>query len=92
MSLKDFSEAISTKTKVEANVVHKVLHAAFADLGERMTKEGRIKVPGFGTFVKKEGKEPGKSRISFKPLASKDERLQRKEKSQTKKAKQEPSA
>ena len=92
MSLKEFSEAISAKTKVEPALVEKVLHAAFTDLGERMTKEERCKVPGFGTFVKKTGKEPGKSRISFKPWPSKDERVQRKEKKQTKKTKQEPAA
>jgi nucleoid DNA-binding protein len=92
MSLKEFSETISVKTKVEPGSVQKVLHAAFADLSERMTKEERCKVPGFGTFVKKTGKQPGKSRISFKPWPSKDERVQRKEKKQLKKAKAEPAS
>ena len=72
MKLGELSEMISKQAKVEETAVRKTLKATLAYLKEQIEKEERFLVPGFGTFVRKEGKEPGQSRVMFKPVKEKE--------------------
>ena len=72
MKLNELSEIISKQAKVEETAVRKTLKATIAHLRELIEKEERVVVPGLGSFVRREGKEPGQSRILFRPFKEKE--------------------
>ena len=74
MDMNEIAQAISAKTGVDVQSTQKVLVAAFAVLGEQLTKEEKVKLEGLGTFLRKAGKEPGKSRTLFKAWSEKGDK------------------
>jgi len=72
MKLNELSEIISKQAKVEETAVRKTLKATITHLRELIEKEERVVVPGLGSFVRREGKEPGQSRILFRPFKEKE--------------------
>jgi nucleoid DNA-binding protein len=73
MTLEEMAQLVSKRTKVEQAAVQKVLRAALSTIKEQIEKDERTRVPGFGVFIRKPGKEPGTTRIVFKPLEKKSE-------------------
>jgi nucleoid DNA-binding protein len=72
MKLGELSEIISKEAKVDEASVRKTLKAAAAFVKEQIAKEERFSMPGLGSFIRKEGKEPGSSRILLKPFKEKE--------------------
>jgi nucleoid DNA-binding protein len=72
MKLNELSEIISKQAKVDESSVRKTLKATAAFLKEQIAKEERFSVPGLGSFIRKEGKEPGQTRIMLKPFKEKE--------------------
>lgn len=72
VKLNELTEIISKQAKVDETSVRKTLKAMTAYFKEQITKEERFTAPGLGSFVRKEGKEPGTSRILFKPFKDKE--------------------
>jgi nucleoid DNA-binding protein len=71
MKLVELSEIVSKQSKQDEASVRKALRAAIAILKEQIAKEERFQVQGLGTFIRREGKEPGKSRVVFRPAEKK---------------------
>ncbi len=73
MKLKELAQTVSEKSGVDPQSATKVLHAAFGILSEQLGKDEKVRLQGLGSFVRKEGKQPGKAgRTVFKPWAAKD--------------------
>jgi nucleoid DNA-binding protein len=72
MKLNELSEIVSKQAKVEETAVRRTLKVTIALLKEQIEKEDRVLIPGLGSFIRKEGKEPGQSRIIFKPIKEKE--------------------
>ncbi len=91
MKLDELAKAVSAKSGTDSQAAHKVLEATFAVLAEQLAKENKVALQGLGTFIRKEGKEPGKSRTMFKAWSgkgkmSKEEKAAKKAKRQARKA------
>jgi nucleoid DNA-binding protein len=86
MEMKELVEVVSAGTGVEAGSVRRVLDAAFIAVTKGMSGEKPVKLEGLGTFRKKEGKEPGKSKVVFRPWLSKSEKAEKKKAKGSKKA------
>ena len=67
MKLTELTEVVSKQVKVDEVIVRKTLRAALSVLKDEIAKEEKFLVPGLGSFVRKEGKEPGTVRTLFKP-------------------------
>jgi nucleoid DNA-binding protein len=72
MKLNELAEIISKQTRVDEISVRKTLKATIAYLREQIAQEERFTVPGMGSFIRKEGKEPGMTRTLFKPFKEKE--------------------
>jgi nucleoid DNA-binding protein len=72
MKLNELAEIISKQAKVDEVSARKTLRATIAYLKEQIAKEERFVVPGLGSFIRKEGKEPGMTRTLFKPFKEKE--------------------
>ncbi|HEY5049182.1 MAG TPA: HU family DNA-binding protein [Rhizomicrobium sp.] len=86
MKIEDLVKTVSGSTGVQADVTKKVIDATLETLGKQMAGEEPVKLQGFGTFMRKPGKEEGKTRVVFRSWPSKDEKLARKKKKLAKKA------
>ncbi|MGD0192662.1 MAG: HU family DNA-binding protein [Rhizomicrobium sp.] len=71
MEIKELVESVSSSTGVEPGSVRRVLDAAFVAVTNGMGGEKPVKLEGLGIFRKKEGKEPGKSKVVFRPWGAK---------------------
>jgi|HubBroStandDraft_2_1064218.scaffolds.fasta_scaffold206430_2 nucleoid DNA-binding protein len=69
---KDWVEVISKATKVEKASVRKVINATVEALRDEIAKEERVSFPRLGSFIRRPGKEPGESRVVFRPWAPKE--------------------
>lgn len=72
MKINELAEIISKQSKVDEISVRKTLKATIAYMREQIAKEERFIVPGLGSFIRKEGKEPGTMRTLFKPFKEKE--------------------
>jgi nucleoid DNA-binding protein len=73
MKLAELADVVSKQTKVDEVTVRKALKAALSVIKEQIAKEEKFLVPGLGSFIRKDGKEPGESRTLFKPAKEKAE-------------------
>ena len=71
MKFTELTEVVSKLAKADEKIVRRTLKAAMAVIREEMEKEDKVLVPGLGSFIRKEGKEPGSSRTIFKPAKEK---------------------
>jgi nucleoid DNA-binding protein len=85
MNLKELVEAVSNGSGVGADSVKKVLNATFATIHKELKGEEPVKLQGFGTLVRKPGKDGKEDRIVFRSPLSKAEREVKKQKKLTKK-------
>ena len=60
MKIEELTEAVSAKCDVELLAIQKVLEASFVILAEELARGEKVEVQGLGTFVRKQGKAPGK--------------------------------
>lgn len=67
MKFAELTEVVSKLAKFDEKTVRKVLTVALTVIREEMAKEEKALIPGIGTFVRKEGKEPGSTRTVFRP-------------------------
>ncbi len=72
MKLNELAEIVSKQAKMDEVSVRKTLKATMTYLKEQIDKEERLMVPGLGSFIRKAGKEPGISRILFRPVKEKE--------------------
>ena len=73
MTMKELIETVSTKSKTESQIVKRVLTSVMDTLKDSIEKEEKVKVQGFGTFMRKTSKkDPQQSRIVFKLSTPKD--------------------
>jgi hypothetical protein len=86
MNLKELIEAVSTSTGVEKASVKKVLDSAFATMGKQLKGEDGVKIQGFGSLLKRPGKEGGEARIVFRAPLTKVQKEEKKKKKLAKKA------
>jgi nucleoid DNA-binding protein len=67
MKLAELTQAVNAQSSIEPQAVQKVLEAAFAILGEELTKAEKVEIQGLGTFVRKPSRKSGKeARTLFK--------------------------
>jgi nucleoid DNA-binding protein len=86
MNLKELVVAVSAGSGVGADSVKKVLEATFATIHKELKGEEPIKLQGFGTLLRKPGKEGGEDKIIFRSPLSKAERDVKKQKRLAKKS------
>jgi hypothetical protein len=72
VKLNELAEIVSKQAKMDEVSVRKTLKATMTYLKEQIDKEERLMVPGLGSFIRKAGKEPGISRILFRPVKEKE--------------------
>ncbi len=80
MNLKELVVAVSGSTGVEATSVKKVLDAAFVTISNQLATEEPIRLQGFGTFLKRPGKEGGEARVIFRLPLTEAQKADRKAK------------
>jgi len=85
MNLNELVEAVSTRTEIGAESVKKVLDATFATINKELKGEDPVKLQGFGTLMKKPGKDGGEARIVFRLPLSKAQKKVKKQKKLAKK-------
>jgi nucleoid DNA-binding protein len=67
VKIEELTLTVSDKSGVEPQAVQRVLEAAFALLGEELTKERKVELQGLGTFVRKQNRKSDKpGRTLFK--------------------------
>jgi nucleoid DNA-binding protein len=71
VDIKEVAEKVGAKTGIDVQLAQSVLTQAFAIVGEQLAKEERVALQGFGTFLRKATKEPGKSRTFFRAWSAK---------------------
>ena len=78
MKMKELVEEVSKCSGVGPGQVRKVLDATFATVAKQMAADDAVRLQGFGTFMRREGKNGGQSRIVFRQWLTKDEKQAKK--------------
>jgi len=67
MKVGELAQIVSNRSGIEPQAVQKVLEAAFAVLGEALTKEEKVEFEGFGIFERRQNrKSDGNGKTLFR--------------------------